>query len=97
MGHDDDAVVLLAPVGPLGHEAADGIAQRGLVGAARGHGADQAAFVADEGYVSEDVLSVLGADAHEMFAVSAGLLGAPRRLAVEVADVGHQLAQLSCE
>ena len=51
--------------------------------------------VAQQRDVPQHVLAVLGADAHQVLAVAAGLARAPGGLAVEVADVGHQLAPLA--
>ena len=95
MRQDDQPALLLALPGPLGQQDLDGVAQSGFVGPAGGHRRNDPAAIAQQRDVPQHVLTVLRSHAHQVFAIATGLRGAPRGPAIEIADVGHQLAPLA--
>jgi len=81
---DHQATLLMTLARPLGEQDFDGVAEGRFIGAAGGHRGDDAPFVAKERDVAQHMLAVLGAHAHQVLAVAAGL-----------AHIGHQLAPLA--
>ncbi|MBA7707998.1 hypothetical protein ES703_116885 [subsurface metagenome] len=95
MWQDDQPPLFLALPRPLGQQYLDRIAQGRFVWPAGRHRRNDPAAIAQQRDVAQHVLSVLRSHAHQVFAIATGFPGAPRGLAVEIANVGHQLAPLA--